>query len=631
MTRAYSIPPRLIWSPQLLLCGEFSLVLSSFADTSKVDNRNTSGHRSFLIMLPIENNENSHAGTPLDQDANGGYDEETALRHAISLSLQDVGLAPDTHDATVDRQAPGTTLPSTDFGGVRLDRRKMEEERLARQRKRTADEAGMSCSPPRPKPAIHKPSPPRESRGTRLATAHIPQVSKHDATLPFARGVVKRTRVAGLTRGTDDITLEEILDKERLEMAVLTSFQWDEQWLLSKIDPVRTRMVLIAYASSEAQKQSMQNNVPSDCIRFCFPPMGTMGHLHSKLQILKFESHLRIVIPTGNLVPYDWGESGELENMVFLIDLPRLGGAETVEIAETCFQTELLRFLRAQNLDENIVKSIGKYDFAETTRYRFVHTIAGSHSGSDQPWQHTGYCGLGKAVTSLGLATERPVIVDYVTSSLGSLNHSYLESIYNACQGDTGMKEYEARQPMSRRRKGEENSAGHQDEDSSPLADLFRIYFPTESTIASSRGGRSASGTICFQEKWWKSSTFPRESMRDSVCTKRGVLMHTKLILVRGREHERKAGSPAWAYIGSANLSESAWGRLVKDRGSGQVKLNCRNWECGVLVPATSRGESGIEKGDPIGLHTFTGTVPVPMQTPAAAYGASSRPWFFSR
>lgn len=39
------------------------------------------------------------------------------------------------------------------------------------------------------------------------------------------------------------------------------------------------------------------------------------GAMHSKLQLLKFPEYLRIVIPTANLVPYDWGETGVMENV----------------------------------------------------------------------------------------------------------------------------------------------------------------------------------------------------------------------------------------------------------------------------------------------------------------------------
>jgi hypothetical protein len=37
--------------------------------------------------------------------------------------------------------------------------------------------------------------------------------------------------------------------------------------------------------------------------------------MHSKLMLLKYPKYLRIVVPTGNLVPYDWGETGVMENV----------------------------------------------------------------------------------------------------------------------------------------------------------------------------------------------------------------------------------------------------------------------------------------------------------------------------
>jgi hypothetical protein len=39
--------------------------------------------------------------------------------------------------------------------------------------------------------------------------------------------------------------------------------------------------------------------------------------------------------------------------------------------------------------------------------------------------------------------------------------------------------------------------------------------------------------------------------MRDCKSIRPGMLMHSKMLFVRGAR--------AWAYIGSANLSESAW------------------------------------------------------------------------
>lgn len=62
----------------------------------------------------------------------------------------------------------------------------------------------------------------------------------------------------------------------------------------------------------------MRNNVPRDLIRFVFPPMESVaGCMHSKLQLLKYKESLRIVVPTGNLVAYDWGETGTMENVLW--------------------------------------------------------------------------------------------------------------------------------------------------------------------------------------------------------------------------------------------------------------------------------------------------------------------------
>lgn len=70
------------------------------------------------------------------------------------------------------------------------------------------------------------------------------------------------------------------------------------------------------------QKTAMRDNVPSDVIRFVFPPMNNgAAIMHSKLQLLKYPKYLRIAVPTGNLVPYDWGETGTMENVQYRDDL----------------------------------------------------------------------------------------------------------------------------------------------------------------------------------------------------------------------------------------------------------------------------------------------------------------------
>lgn len=37
---------------------------------------------------------------------------------------------------------------------------------------------------------------------------------------------------------------------------------------------------------------------------------GQVNCMHSKLMLLFHSKYLRIVVPTANLIPYDWGEGG---------------------------------------------------------------------------------------------------------------------------------------------------------------------------------------------------------------------------------------------------------------------------------------------------------------------------------
>ncbi|KAF5634856.1 Tyrosyl-DNA phosphodiesterase 1 [Fusarium sp. NRRL 52700] len=510
-------------------------------------------------------------------------DEDEALRYAIALSLQEQEEQGDQSSqipsaSTSTSLRNGTGSGGASLGLLSLDRKKMEEERLqrlAKRRRSPEDERSVDEVPPAKRMTPSEPSRPV----TATATAHL-----LPSLVPYPKGAIKRTWAKGYPRTSDDIKIEEVFQKDKLELALLSSYQWDDEWLMSKIDPRKTKLLLLAFADSEAQKSEMRSNAPPG-IKFVFPAMNGPGAMHSKLQLLKYPDYLRVVVPTANLVPYDWGETGVMENMVFLIDLPRSKGPATYR--QTAFSAELGRFLSATGVGEGMVSSLANYDFSETNHLGFVYTIPGGHQGDSS--KRIGYSGLGTTVAALGLATDEPIEVD---------------SVWIA--GDDGMAEYKSR--IGRTGAASKSKASNPWQEK--LKDRFRIYFPTDETVGRSRGGRNAAGTICVQPKWWRSPTFPTELVRDCVNTRDGLLMHSKMIMVsqtqagtqlqtrpqtrpEPRHHDSgpAAAEPkteetslGWVYIGSANLSESAWGRIVKDRATGQPKMSCRNWESGVVV-----------------------------------------------
>jgi hypothetical protein len=70
--------------------------------------------------------------------------------------------------------------------------------------------------------------------------------------IQFPDGIVKKTWAYGYPRQCD-IKIEEIFQKDDLELAVLSAFQWDEEWVLSKINLQKTDVLCVVQAEREDQ------------------------------------------------------------------------------------------------------------------------------------------------------------------------------------------------------------------------------------------------------------------------------------------------------------------------------------------------------------------------------------------
>ncbi|KAI7263357.1 phospholipase D/nuclease [Hortaea werneckii] len=700
--------------------------------------------------------------------------EDEDVKKAIALSLESSNTIQDAlpiqealQKTTAAGDAP-VASPST-IGLAGLDRRAMEQERLARQKARTAGiKRERSISPRKlsdarkaPKieettfdlpsgarlnflsTAINEQQASRKSASANLATDRhrsVPSAVKAEegkesikqespspskpappGGLQYPHGVVKKTWAFGHPRH-NDIKLEEVLEPQTLRTAVLSAFQWDTDWVLSKLKtPLKggkTKCVFIMQAKQESERKEIQAQAASirSFLRLVFPPMeGQTWCMHSKLMLLFHPEKLRIAVPTANLLNFDWGETGSMENSVFLIDLPRLPeGKQSQSQDLTHFAQELLYFVQKQGVDEDVRNGLLNFDFAATEHMAFIHSVGGISYRDDA--RRTGFLGLGNAVRHLGLQTDR-LELDFAASSIGSLNDSQLQNLYTAAKGvdvtspspPPSSSTSSSSKPKPDFFQTSRTTATAKPSPSYPLppSDVrksFRIYFPTHETVTASSAG--AAGTICLNRKYFENLGFPRECFRNYISSRRGLLSHNKILFARGK---RRIGSGdargggwaggaegggsvgsgggggggggsrdvAWVYVGSANCSQSAWGNLTVDRKSqkgkgGGWKMNCRNWECGVLLPvppqnlARAVGEkeeegSGIQvkkEVDPdetdsepessltphpcrgsgkekdvdqeqlVGMEVFNGLVDLPFVFPAPEYGGRE-PWYF--
>ncbi|KAI7402686.1 phospholipase D/nuclease [Hortaea werneckii] len=680
--------------------------------------------------------------------------EDEDVKKAIALSLESSNTAQDALPAQeavqttiTNEAAPLSSASITGLAG--LDRRAMEQERLARQKARTAGMKRERSISPRelsdarkaPKieettfdlpsgarlnflsTTINEQQASRKSASANLATnchKSLPSAIKAEegndtikqespspskpappGSLQYPHGVVKKTWAFGHPRH-NDIKLEEVLEPQTLRTAVLSAFQWDTDWVLSKLKtPLkggRTKCVFIMQAKQESERKEIQAQAASirSFLRLVFPPMeGQTWCMHSKLMLLFHPEKLRIAVPTANLLNFDWGETGSMENTVFLIDLPRLPDGKKTQVKDlTHFAQELLYFVQKQGVDEDVRDGLLNFDFAATEHMAFVHSVGGISYRDDA--RRTGFLGLGNAVRHLGLQTDR-LDLDFAASSIGSLNDSQLQNLYTAAKGLDVTSPSSSSQPKPDFFQNP-RTTGTAKPSPSPLpSDVrknLRVYFPTHETVTSSSAG--AAGTICLNRKYFENLGFPRDCFRDYISRRRGLLSHNKLLLARGKRMigsgdargrvggvEGGGGSKdvAWVYVGSANCSQSAWGNLTVDRKAqkekgqgGGWKMNCRNWECGVLLPVPPQnfpqmtvekkeeeGEGdGIEvkkedpdetdsepessstpdpryplqgKGDTdqeqlIGMEVFNGLVDLPFVFPAPEYGGRE-PWYF--
>eukprot|EP01138_Halocafeteria_seosinensis_P002930 gb/GECG01002993.1/.p1 GENE.gb/GECG01002993.1/~~gb/GECG01002993.1/.p1 ORF type:complete len:633 (+),score=65.10 gb/GECG01002993.1/:1-1899(+) len=202
-------------------------------------------------------------------------------------------------------------------------------------------------------------------------------------------------------------------------------------------------------------------------------------------------------------------------------------------------------------------------------------------------------------------------------SSLGSINEDFLKSLYKSFNGvaydNSGVSASGAAPPyvsilqdIMDRAVQDASERLEKCALSKHSQSPTRVLWPTDEFVLQSYYGWRGAGMVHFQEKFWnrsKPAPFPkgclhafelighprRQDPQGKGLSAPYVCSHTKVVYPQLPDRLAPSTRDAyllrnWIYVGSANCSTSAWGRVSKPKSSKQVKQFLSNYELGVII-----------------------------------------------
>ena len=343
--------------------------------------------------------------------------------------------------------------------------------------------------------------------------------------------------------GTTFDDLIQLPNGGRPYRALVTSFNEDIQWILEKFHIWKGTCDL-TIINSDPTPTSLRIHKNA---RLYGPPLGP-GHsiMHAKLMMLRFPDRARIVVSTNNVNGFEWTGIGL---MCWVADLPLITSTTTAEPPSG--EGAILRDFLVKRMgwkDDEILRGI---DFSHMPGVAFVPSWPGTLNSEEDAG---GFPALGaKAFSLVPDLAEKCAAVTFFTSSMGNITKDFLAQF--PCCG----------------------AAGKRGEKGGEKRPKIAVCFHTKEDVRkANRRGLEGEGLLCFNEQFARSPRFCRDVLHKVVWKDVGrapALSHVKLIVWADG-----AGAPLLAYVGSHNLSGSAWGF---SRG-GKVQMN--NYELGVLV-----------------------------------------------
>lgn len=407
------------------------------------------------------------------------------------------------------------------------------------------------------------------------------------------------TTVHGISANANEnnsLSLKEILsvDHGQLVRSVQFNYMFDVEFLLENYpEEFRLKPLLIVHGDSRDDVQSLKTQCsPYPQIELCSARLDIpFGTHHTKMMFLLYETGLRIVIHTANLIKQDWKQ--KTQGIWISPICPKLTDEKD---SLTNFKQDLLEYIgryRARQL-QFWSKIIEEHDLSEINVH-LISSTPGRHTGPDL--NKFGHLKLRQTLkTHLKFDNEQqfaqgPIVGQF--SSIGSLGpnaNSWLTKEFL-----TSLKQLHS---------------------SSLENPEVKLIYPTVENVRTSLEGYMAGGSLPYnignamRQGWlinylhrWKADN--RQRSRASP--------HIKTYLRATNDQYKQL---LWFLVTSANLSKAAWGVLEKN----STQLMIRSYEIGVLFLPQQFSQTTFSVFE-------SPAFPMPYDLPPVKYQSTDKPW----
>ena len=378
---------------------------------------------------------------------------------------------------------------------------------------------------------------------------------------------------------------------ETMSFGLFTSYVYEDQFFLMNIQNPNANLLIVIDEKQTSHFKVKKHPLLGESALVIFPPKAAglfYGVFHPKLIILKFETFLRVIISSANITSLDWDV---LAQVIWFQDFPKID-SKKLQDEKINFPIQLHDFI-AKIVPSNElqkVPSFSDYDFSNIA-VDLVKSVNGWHTGNDMDNYGIGY------IRKLMKQYPSNIKNGYLTiqaTSIRKLDNDYLNQLYSAFKGKNTTKF------------------------NPKIKEKIRIQFPTDNYIVNVTKQKDNADCILLENDVYYNKDFPKECFyclepKKDVDAYMKALYHAKVIIFSN--HDNEINDNTIIYIGSHNISPSAWGNLTKDK----KKLKMMNYELGIIFKPMPNSKSMKENI----MRT------IPFQFPPPKYTSKDIPWIY--